>query len=255
MDLGLTGKKAIVTGGSRGIGRRICELLAEEGCDLALCARGKAGVEEAVTGLAGKGVRAHGEVVDVADTTALRAWVADAVRQLGGLDVFVANVSAFGMAMDEDSWRRSFDIDVMGTVAGVEAAIPHLEKSPAGAIVVVGTTGALEMYGAGYVRPYAAVKAALVPYVKGIARSLAPKGVRANLVSPGNIYFKGGVWHTVEERNPETFKMMLSLNPMGRMGTPEEVANAVVFLASPRAGFITGTNLIIDGALTQRVQF
>jgi len=115
----------------------------------------------------------------VADTKALRARVADAVGQLGGLDVFVANVSAFGMAMDEDTWRRSFEIDVMGTVAGVEAAIPHLEKSRAGAIVVVGTTGALEMYGAGYVRPYAAVKAALVPYVKGIARSLAPKDVRA----------------------------------------------------------------------------
>jgi 3-oxoacyl-[acyl-carrier protein] reductase len=118
------------------------------------------------------------------------------------LDIFVANVSAFGMAMGEDTWRRSFEIDVMGTVAGVEAAVPHLEKSLAGAIVVVGTTGALEMYGAGYVRPYAAVKAALVPYVRGIARSLVPKGVRANLVSPGNIYFKGGVWNTVEERNP-----------------------------------------------------
>jgi 3-oxoacyl-[acyl-carrier protein] reductase len=255
MDLGLKGKKAIVTGGSRGIGRTVCELLAEEGCDLALCARGRAGVEEAVTALVGKGVRAHGGVVDVADTNALRTWIVDAVGQLGGLDIFVANVSAFGMAMDEDTWRRSFEIDVMGTVAGVEAAIPHLEKSPAGAIVVVGTTGALEMYGAGYVRPYAAVKAALVPYVKGVARSLAHKGVRANLVSPGNIYFKGGVWNTVEERNPETFKMMLSLNPMGRMGTPEEVANAVVFLASPRAGFITGSNRIIDGALTQRVQF
>jgi NAD(P)-dependent dehydrogenase (short-subunit alcohol dehydrogenase family) len=255
MDLGLKGKKAIVTGGSRGIGRTVCELLAEEGCDLALCARGRAGVEEAVTALVGKGVRAHGGVVDVADTNALRTWIVDAVGQLGGLDIFVANVSAFGMAMDEDTWRRSFEIDVMGTVAGVEAAIPHLEKSPTGAIVVVGTTGALEMYGAGYVRPYAAVKAALVPYVKGVARSLAHKGVRANLVSPGNIYFKGGVWNTVEERNPETFKMMLSLNPMGRMGTPEEVANAVVFLASPRAGFITGSNLIIDGALTQRVQF
>jgi len=156
----------------------------------------------------------------VADTKALRAWVADAVGQLGGLDVFVANVSAFGMAMDEDTWRRSFEIDVMGTVAGVEAAIPHLEKSRAGAIVVVGTTGALEMYGAGYVRPYAAVKAALVPYVKGIARSLAPKDVRANLVSPGNIYFKGGVWNTVEERNPETFKMMLSLNQNDAVAEP-----------------------------------
>ncbi len=253
MDLGLAGKKAIVTGGSRGIGRAICELLAEEGCDVALCARGEAGVEEAVTALAGKGVRAHGGIVDVADTKALRGWVAAAAGQLGGLDVFVANVSALAQAMDEDSWRRSLEIDVMGTVAGVEAALPLLEKSAAGSIVVLGTTGAVEIAGAP--RPYASVKAALVPYVKALARNLAPKGVRANMVSPGNVYFKGGVWNTVEENSPDVFKTMLSRNPMGRMGTPREVANAVVFLASPRASFITGTNLIIDGALTQRVQF
>ncbi|HXC89883.1 MAG TPA: SDR family NAD(P)-dependent oxidoreductase [Stellaceae bacterium] len=253
MDLGLAGKKAIVTGGSRGIGRAICELLAEEGCDVALCARGEAGVEEAVTALAGKGVRAHGGTVDVADTKALRGWVAAAAGQLGGLDVFVANVSALAQAMDEDSWRRSLEIDVMGTVAGVEAALPLLEKSAAGSIVVLGTTGAVEIAGAP--RPYASVKAALVPYVKALARNLAPKGVRANMVSPGNVYFKGGVWNTVEENSPDVFKTMLSRNPMGRMGTPREVANAVVFLASPRASFITGTNLIIDGALTQRVQF
>jgi 3-oxoacyl-[acyl-carrier protein] reductase len=253
LDLGLAGKKAIVTGGSRGIGRAICELLAEEGCDVALCARGEAGVEEAVTALAGKGVRAHGGIVDVADTKALRGWVAAAAGQLGGLDVFVANVSALAQAMDEDSWRRSLEIDVMGTVAGVEAALPLLEKSAAGSIVVLGTTGAVEIAGAP--RPYASVKAALVPYVKALARNLAPKGVRANMVSPGNVYFKGGVWNTVEENSPDVFKTMLSRNPMGRMGTPREVANAVVFLASPRASFITGTNLIIDGALTQRVQF
>jgi 3-oxoacyl-[acyl-carrier protein] reductase len=155
--------------------------------------------------------------------------------------------------MDEDSWRRSLEIDVMGTVAGVEAALPLLEKSAAGSIVVLGTTGAVEIAGAP--RPYASVKAALVPYVKALARNLAPKGVRANMVSPGNVYFKGGVWNTVEENSPDVFKTMLSRNPMGRMGTPREVANAVVFLASPRASFITGTNLIIDGALTQRVQF
>ncbi len=141
MDLGLKGKKAIVTGGTRGIGRAIADLLADEGCDIALCARGEAGVEEAVAALAGKGVKAKGGAVDVADTKALRAWVAEAAERLGGLDVFVANVSALAQAMDEDSWRRSLDIDVMGTVAGVEAAIPFLEKSPAGAIVVIGTTG------------------------------------------------------------------------------------------------------------------
>jgi 3-oxoacyl-[acyl-carrier protein] reductase len=253
VDLGLAGKRAIVTGGSRGIGRAIAELLAEEGCDLAVCARGRAGVDAAVAGLAGKGVKAHGGTVDVADTAALRRWVGEAAEALGGLDIFIANVSALAQAMDEDSWRRSLEIDIMGTVAGVEAAIPFLEQSKAGSIVAIGTTGAVEIAGAP--RPYASVKAALAPYVKALARNLAPQGVRANMVSPGNVYFKSGVWSTVEENNPELFQTMLSRNPMGRMGTPEEVANAVVFLASPRASFITGTNLIIDGALTQRVQF
>ena len=253
MDLGLKGKKAIVTGGTRGIGRAIADLLANEGCDVAVCARNRVAVDETVTALARNGVKAHGGAVDVADTAAHRAWVAEAASALGGLDIFIANVSAMGMAMDEATWRRSFDIDVMGTVAGVEAAIPHLEKSHAGAIVVVGTTGAIEMQGA--MRPYASMKAALIPFVKGMARTLAPKGVRCNMVSPGNVYFKGGVWNTVEERDPTRFKYMMSLNPMGRMGKPEEVANAVVFLASPSAGFISGTNVIVDGAMTQRVQF
>lgn len=253
MDLHLKGKKAIVTGATRGIGRAIANLLAEEGCAVALCARHQRGIDEAVAALGQKGVAAAGAAVDVADTRALRAFVGAMAEKLGGLDIFIANVSALGMAMDEDTWRKSFNIDVMGTVAGVEAAVPFLEKSAAGAIVVVGTTGAIEM--AGPMRPYAAVKAALIPYVKGLARSLAGRGVRANMVSPGNVYFKGGVWNGVEEKNPALFRETLSRNPMGRMGRPEEVADAVVFLASPRAGFITGTNLIIDGALTQRVQF
>jgi 3-oxoacyl-[acyl-carrier protein] reductase len=253
VELGLGGRKAIVTGGSRGIGRAIAGLLAEEGCDIAICARGRAGVEAAVANLKDKGIKAYGGTVDVADTAALRRWVAEAAAALGGLDIFVANVSALAQARDEDSWRRSLDIDVMGTVAGVEAALPFLEKSSAGSVVVVGTTGAIEIAGAP--RPYASVKAALVPYVKALARNLAAKGVRANMVSPGNVYFKGGVWNQLEENNPELFKVMVGRNPTGRMGTPEEVANAVVFLASPRAGFISGTNLIVDGALTQRVQF
>ena len=253
MDLGLKGKKALVTGGTRGIGRAIVEQLAEEGCDVALCARSAGPVAETVAALEKKGVKAWGSAVDVGDLQALKRWVGEAAAALGGVDIFVANVSALAQGMDEDSWRRGFEIDVLATVFGCEAALPHLEKSGAGAIVAVGSTAMAEVYGPN--RSYAAVKAAIVPYVKGLARNLAAKNVRANLVSPGNVYFKGGVWNIVEERNPEMFKSMLARNPTGRMGTPQEVADAVTFLASPRASFITGTNLIIDGALTQRVQF
>ena len=253
MDLGLKGKKALVTGGTRGIGRAICELLADEGCAVALCARSAGPVAETVTALEKKGVKAWGGTLDVADLSALKNWIEEAATALGGADIFVANVSALAQGMDEEAWRKGFEIDVMATVFGCEAALPYLEKSAAGAIVVIGSTAMAEIYGP--TRSYAAVKATLIPYVKGLARNLAAKKIRANLVSPGNVYFKGGVWNTVEERTPDIFQVMVSRNPMGRMGTPEEVANAVVFLASPRASFITGTNLIIDGALTQRVQF
>ena len=253
MDLGLRGKKAIVTGGTRGIGRAIASLFAAEGCDIAICARHQGPLDETVTALARAGVKATGGAVDVADLPAVRRWIGEAADALGGIDIFVANVSALAQGMDEEAWRRGFEIDVMGTVFGVEAALPLLEKSSAGSIVVVGSTAMAEVYGP--TRSYAAVKAAIIPYVKGLARNLAAKNIRANIVSPGNVYFKGGVWNIVEQRNPEMFQSMLARNPTGRMGTPEEVANAVVFLASPRASFITGTNLIIDGALTQRVQF
>jgi len=253
MDLGLRGKRAIVTGGTRGIGLAIAKLLAAEGCDVAICARNRAAVDETVAMLARSGVRATGGAVDVSDLPALRGWIAEASDALGGLDVFVANVSAIAQGMDEEAWRRGFQIDVMGTVFGAEAAVPFLEQSGAGAIVVVGSTAMAEINGP--TRSYAAVKAALLPYVKGLARNLAAKNVRANMVSPGNVFFAGGVWDTVRQQNPDMFATMLGRNPMGRMGTPEEVANAVVFLASPRASFITGTNLIIDGALTQRVQY
>jgi 3-oxoacyl-[acyl-carrier protein] reductase len=253
MDLGLKGKKAIVTGATRGIGRAIAMLLAAEGADVAICARNRDAVDRTVATLESAGVKAAGGAVDVADLAALRRWIGEAGEALGGLDIFVANVSALAQGMDEDSWRRGFEIDVMSTIFGIEAALPFLEKSDAASIVVVGSTALAEIYGP--TRSYAAVKAAVVPYVKGLARNLAAKGVRANMVSPGNVFFEGGVWDIVRQRNPEMFAQTLARNPTGRMGTPEEVANAVAFLASPRAGFISGTNLIVDGALTQRVQF
>jgi 3-oxoacyl-[acyl-carrier protein] reductase len=254
MDLGLKGKKAIVTGGTRGIGRAIADLLVEEGCNVAVCARTEAGVAEAVAAFQARGVKAAGEAFDVADADALAVFVDRMASVLGGLDIFVANISgAMAGGNDPASWRKAVDVDILSTVRGCEAAVPHLEKSGVGAIVVIGTVSAVEVSGAR--RPYSAVKAALIPYVKNLARDLAPKNVRANMVSPGTIYFKGGVWNMIETSMPDLFKTALGRNPLGRMGAPEEVANAAVFLASTRASFVTGANLICDGAITQRVGF
>lgn len=254
MDLGLKGRKAIVTGGTRGIGRAIADLLVEEGADVAVCARTPDQVTDAVAAFQARGVRAAGEAFDVADADRLAAFVDRMAASLGGLDIFVSNISgSMGAGNDPASWRKAVDVDILSTVRGCEAAVPHLEKSGAGAIVVIGTVSAVEV--SAQRRPYSSVKAALIPYVKNLARDLAAKNVRANMVSPGSIYFKGGVWNTVETQAPERYKATLARNPMGRMGRPEEVADAAVWLASPRASFVTGANLICDGAITQRVGF
>ena len=251
MDLGLDGLKALVTGGTRGIGRAIVERLVAEGAEVALCARDAAAVSALVDGLGGG--RAHGAAVDVADGDALKAWVEEAAQAMGGLDIVIPNVSALGGALGEEGWRRGFDIDILGTVRTIDAAMLWLEKSAAAAIVVISSTAALEEFFG--VRPYASVKAALVNHTSILASNLAPKGIRANTVSPGTIYFKDGVWGQREREAPDVFRIALERNPMGRMGRPEEVANAAVFLASPAAGFVTGANLVVDGGLTRRVQY
>jgi 3-oxoacyl-[acyl-carrier protein] reductase len=253
MDLGLNGKRAIVTGGTRGIGRAIANLLVDEGCDIGICARTAIQIQEAVAAFKAKGVKAFGSAVDVADGAQFTNFVGSTAEALGGLDIFISNVSVLGGGNDEASWRKSLEIDVLGTLRGCEAALPFLEKSGAGAIVVVGSTAAVEVVGPR--RAYSSVKAAILPYTKSLARFLAPKNVRVNVVSPGTVYFQGGLWNRVEQSKPDRYRQALDRNPMGRMGKPEEVANAVVFLASPRASFITGTNLICDGGMTQRVQF
>jgi 3-oxoacyl-[acyl-carrier protein] reductase len=252
VDLGLKGLRALVTGGTRGIGRAIAETLATEGADVAICARNAAGLEKAVAALKTKGVRATGKALDVGDGPALQAWVREVAKSFGGLDIVVANVSALAIANEEANWKKSFDVDLMGAVRLVEAAMPFLEASKKAAIVTISSVSGREIdFAAG---PYGTFKAALVHYTKGLAFQLAAKGIRANTVSPGNTYFEGGVWSQIKTGNPSFYAQALALNPTGRMGTPQEMANAVAFLASPAASFVTGTNLVVDGALTRGVQ-
>lgn len=253
MDLGLKGLRAIVTGGTRGIGRRTADLLADEGCHVSVCSRHEDEVKSCVAALEKKGVKAHGQAFDVADRSALEGWVAGAAARLGGIDIVIANVSALAGDGSEEAWQKQFEIDVMHTVRTVNAAMPHLEQSKAAAIVAVSSVSGREVdFFAG---SYGATKAALIHYAHGLACQLAPKNIRVNSVSPGNVYFKDGIWGSIETGNPELFKAALDLNPTGRMATPEEVARGIVFLASPASSFTSGTNLVIDGALTKGVQF
>jgi NAD(P)-dependent dehydrogenase (short-subunit alcohol dehydrogenase family) len=253
MDLGLRGKRALITGGTKGIGRAAAEHFAAEGCDVAICARNAAEVADAVAALAATGVRATGRAVDVADGPALTVWVQDVAAEFGGLDIVVANVSALAIGQDDASWKAEFETDMMGTVRAVDAAMPSLEASDAAAIVIISSVSGREVdFAAG---PYGVFKAALIHYAKGLSFQLAGKGIRVNALSPGNTYFPGGVWEKIEHGNPELYSQALALNPTGRMGRPEEMARAIVFLASPAASFITGTNLVVDGALTRGVQF
>jgi len=246
-----------VTGATRGIGRAIAETFAEEGCHVGICARDQASVEAAVAALRKKGITATGRALDVRDGAALKAWIAAVGQELGGLDVLVSNVSAMGGLTGDEGWRRYFEIDLLGTVHAVEAAQPLLEQSDAAAIVQIASIAAIEVghdiFPDGFLQAYGAMKAALTNYVAELSRTLGPKGIRANTVTPGPIYFPGGVWYKREQEGNPMYEKALAHARLGRLGRPEDVARAVVFLASPAACHISGANLVVDGAFTRRV--
>lgn len=253
MDMLLNGHVVLVTGGSRGIGRAVVAGLAAEGARIAFCARDADGVAAAEQELRAAGAgEVAGTAVDVADGDALAGWVAASAERFGAVDAVVANVSALAIGPGEQNWRSSFEVDLLHTVRLVEAALPHLERSDAASVTAVSSVSGREIDFAD--GSYGVMKAALVHYVSGLAFDLAPKGIRANAVSPGNVYFPGGVWANVEQHDPALYAHAMGLNPTGRMGTPEETAYAVVSLVSPRASRISGTNLVVDGALTRGVQ-
>ncbi|GAB2477900.1 SDR family NAD(P)-dependent oxidoreductase [Jatrophihabitans fulvus] len=255
MDLGLSGARALVSGGSHGIGRAVAERLLREGASVALCARDGAGVEAAVRDLSPLGT-VTGDVCDFADEAAVRAWVGSSAERLGGVDVVVSNVSASGQHGDGSApWRTVFDVDILGCVALCEAAKPHLDRSSAAAIVQVGTITAIEHHDVPINPSYGALKAATINYMAQLAQRWGGDGIRANTVSPGPTFIEGRRWDSIRERHPDIYARDRDRHPGGRMGTADEIADMVVVLASPVASWVTGQNLVVDGGYTKRVGF
>lgn len=256
MDLGLKGKNAIILGGTRGIGRAIADTLAKEGANVAVCARNADQVASAVGELKALGVNATGASVDVTDGPALKAWIAEAAGQLGGLDILISNAGAMAQGNDVAAWESNFKLDVLAAVNAFEAAEPLLAtaaKSSGDAAFVIISSISAAMADRG--DSYGPIKAALIHMAKGLARQHAKAGIRVNVVSPGMVFFEGGVWHTVKTNAPDFFAQANARNPTGRCATPQEIANAAVFLASPASSYTTGANLIVDGAVSNRVNF
>ena len=253
MDLGLAGKKAIIVGGARGIGFAIAEVLAREGCDLAISARSGDAVKDAVASLKRYDTKVVGGPVDVKKPDAYRKWIEKAVDQLGGCDILIPITSAGGGLGSEKYWEKAFEVDVMGPVRAVEVVLPHMAKQQSGSIVLIATTSAGEAMGGP--QPYNAMKASLVTWGKQLALAHGKDGIRVNVVSPGPIEFEGGNWEMIKDTMTKFYDATLRQQPMGRFGQPDEIARCVAFIASPAASWVNGSHLIVDGGFTNRTHF
>jgi 3-oxoacyl-[acyl-carrier protein] reductase len=244
MDLGLKGKRVVVTGGSRGIGFAIAETCAAEGAAVSICARSAGGIETAVERLRAHGGTVHGQSCDVGDPAALAGYINAAAATLGGIDVLVNNPSGFGSTDDEDGWKKGIDIDLMGVVRATWAARPHLEKAGGGAVLNISSISGV---GASNNIAYGAVKAAVIQLTQSHALTLAPKRIRVNCIAPGSIEFPGGVWARRKEEARDVYDRTLASIPFGRMGLPEEIGRVAAFLVSDAASWVTGQTVSVDG--------
>lgn len=239
------GYRVLVAGGSRGIGRSIAQGFAQAGAAVSICARGAAALEETRLEMAAHDVVTHARSCDLADPAAIEAWVGDAADALGGIDVLVNNASGYGFAEDDASWLAGFNVDLMAAVRASRTALPELARSSHASILHTSSIAALRPRPGG--PSYAAVKAALSHYTMSQAQALAPQRIRVNAIAPGSIEFPGGLWDRCRKDDPTRYANVLAKIPFGRYGTPEEVAHAALFLASPWAGWITGQTLVVDG--------
>jgi 3-oxoacyl-[acyl-carrier protein] reductase len=246
MDLGLRGKSAVVTGASRGIGRSIALRLAEEGAGVAICARSEPALRETEGELRTRAVPAYAAVCDVGDPEALDGFLDAARARLGRVDILVNNPSGIGFADDEGTWQSTLNVDLMAAVRASWKVSPWMGGAGGGAIVHISSIAGLEA--TGFPPAYGAAKSALVSHAKSLALALAPQKIRVNTVAPGSIEFTGGLWAEARQNNPDFYGAVLKTIPWGRMGTPQEVADVVVFLASERASWITGACVVVDGA-------
>jgi 3-oxoacyl-[acyl-carrier protein] reductase len=245
MHLNLQGKRVVVAGGSRGIGRSIALGFAAAGAGVSICARGRAALDATSAEITAQGAKVHSAICDLADKDAIATYIAAAADSLGGIDVLVNNASGFGVADDEAGWAKGLSIDLMATVRASQAAVPFIEKRGGGAILNISS---ISGYRASARTPsYAAVKAALINYTMSQALMLAPKKIRVNAIAPGSIEFPGGIWAERKAANPQLYQAVLRSIPWGRLGKPEEVANAALFLCSDAGSWVTGQTLAVDG--------
>ncbi|HEY2591235.1 MAG TPA: SDR family oxidoreductase [Steroidobacteraceae bacterium] len=257
MDLELKGRKAIVTGATHGIGLAIARQLADEGAEVAICARTAANVERTVRELQGKGVKAIGDAIDVTHRDAYIGWISSAADRLGGLDIFVSNTTGTPGIAGEKGWEAGFQADIMAAVRGCETALPYLKRSKSGAIVFIASISGVmsKALKAPGILAYGSCKAALIAYGAQLSKEVAKDGVRVNMVSPGPIYFENGPWDFIKQRAPAAYEDALQHCVIGRLGKPEDIATAVAFLASPKSGFTVGQNLQVDGGYMEHIAF